>query len=149
MSGPSQAFSGYGLELQKGTGVFSGSPAVETFDTIAEIQQVAFTGSKVDLADVTNVASPNRRREYIATLIDSGELTFTANFIPGDSTQAGLRTTMDAAEAVNWQVVLPNSLGTLSFAGILTSLDRNLDFSKEAKLSAKIKITGPITEVYS
>ena len=146
MSGASQAFSGYGLSVGFGGEPLASPPVL--FQDIAEIQQVAFSGSKVDLADVTNTQSPNRRREYIATLIDSGELTFNANFIPSDGSQAALRSTMDAAEAVNWLVTLPNSLGTLAFAGIITSLDRNLDFSKEAKLSGKVKITGPITESF-
>lgn len=142
----SQAFSGYGLTLAIETDAMSSPPV---FSTIAEIQQVAFSGSKVDLVDVTNTQSPNRRREFIATLIDSGELTFSANFIPGDTSQADLRDTMDLAAAVNWLVTLPNSLGTLAFAGIITSLDKSLDFSKEAKLTGKVKITGPITETYS
>ena len=136
----SQAFSGYGLTLA----ILNSPP-----DVIAEIQQVAFSGSKVDLVDVTNTQSPNRRREFIATLIDSGELTFSANFVPGDATQALLRATMDAAVAVSWRVTLPDSLGTLTFLGIITSLDKSLDFSKEAKLTGKIKITGAITEDYS
>jgi predicted secreted protein len=135
----SQAFSFFGGDVKLGDGM-----GTETFTAIEEVQTVEFTGSKVDLADVTHVHSPNRRREYIGTLIDSGELAFTANYIPGATQQGVLQTTMDAALPRNWEVVLPSSLGTLSFAGVITSIDRNLSFDKEAKLSVKVKVTGPI-----
>jgi predicted secreted protein len=135
----SQAFSFYDGEVRLGDGAPS-----ELFTAIAEVQSVEFTGSKVDLADVTHTKSPNRRREYIGTLIDSGELAFTANYIPGDTSQGTLQSVMDAAAPRNWEVVLPSSLGTLAFAGVITSIDKNLSFDKEAKLSVKVKITGPI-----
>lgn len=135
----SQAFSGYGLFLKQGDG---GSP--EVFTAIPEVQNVDFTGSKVDTVDVTHAQSPNRAREFIATLIDSGECSFTANFLPTDAIQANLEATKTAAKLVNWQVILPNSLGTFHFAGLLHALDKNLDFTKEAKLTGKIKISGPI-----
>ena len=136
----SNSFSGFGTQLQLGDG---GTP-IENFTSISEIQKVDFTGSKVDIIDVTHMQSPAARREYLATLIDSGEVSFDANFIPTDLTQAQLQAVMDARKARNWKVVLPNTLGTFSFAGIVTSLDRNLTFDKEAKLTGKIKITGTI-----
>jgi hypothetical protein len=135
----SQAFSGYGLFLNKGT---IASPPV--FTAISEVQTVTLSGSKVDLVDVTHAQSPSARREYLATLIDSGTCDFTANFIPGDVTQVGLQATMDARVAVPWSITLPSALGTFSFSGIVTSIDHSLDFSKEAKLTVKIKITGPL-----
>jgi|SRR5579863_5202484 len=146
----SQAFSFWGGSLELGNADGSVSPFVaETFTVIQEIQMVDFTGSKTDLADVTNVESINARREFIATLIDSGECSFTANAIPTDPTQVLLQSVMDSRATRDYQVVLPGSpsLGTYSFKGIITSLDRNFDFSKEAKLTGKIKITGPLTFV--
>jgi len=142
----SQAFSGYGLFLKQGNGDGSISPFVpETFTAITEVQTVELTGSKVDLVDVTHAQSPQARREFLATLIDSGDLSFTANFIPSDPTQVGLQATMDARLAVNWEIVLPGALGTFTFAGIVSSIDHSLDFSKEAKLTCKVKITGELT----
>jgi predicted secreted protein len=140
----SQAFAGYGLFVKLGNGIFAGSPPAETFTAITEVQVVDFTGSKVDIVDVTHAQSPQARREYIATLIDSGDMNFTANFIPTDVTQTTLQSVMDARIAHNWEVVLPNALGKFSFSGIVTSIDHNLDFAKEAKLTVKVKITGPL-----
>lgn len=136
----SNAFTGYGLFVKVGDGA-----TPENFTPISEVQTASFGSAKVDTIDVTHAQSPNRRREFIGTLIDSGELSFTANYIPQDGSQLNLQALMDAAQLKNWKVVLPSSLGTFSFAGLIQTIDRNLDFSKEAKLTCKIKISGPIT----
>jgi hypothetical protein len=135
----SQAFSGYGLFLNQGT---IGSPPV--FTAITEVQTVTLSGSKVDLVDVTHAQSPQARREYLATLIDSGSCDFTANFIPTDVTQINLQATMNNRVAVPWTITLPGALGHFAFTGIVNSIDTSLDFSKEVKLTVKIKITGPL-----
>ncbi|HZQ25269.1 MAG TPA: phage tail tube protein [Terriglobales bacterium] len=140
----SNAFTGYGQQISISDG---GSPPVG--GVISEVQSVDYSGSKVDLADVTHSKSPNRRREYKATLIDSGEVSFTANFIPSDSSQAALRTLMDAAAPVTVVHTLPSTLGTRSFSAIIVSLDATTPFDKEAKLSCKLKVTGPITETFA
>lgn len=136
----SQAFSGFGTSVQLET---SASPFV--FNEIAEVQTVEFTGSKVDLVDVTNMQSPTAYREYLATLKDAGELQFTANFIPGDTTQQSLQAAFDSRAKQNWLVTLPSALGDFSFQGIVTAIDHALNFDKEAKLTVKVKITGPNT----
>lgn len=135
----SQAFSGWGLTVSIGT---IASPPV--FTAISEVQVVDFSNDKVDLVDVTHTQSPNARREFLATLIDDGEMNFTANFIPGDATQTNLQTVRAARTATPWEVVLPGSLGTFTFAGIITALNHNLDFSKESKLTVKVKVTGEL-----
>ncbi len=139
----SNAFTGYDQTLSISDG---GSPPIG--GVISEVQSVDYSGSKVDLADVTHSKSPNRRREFKATLIDSGEVSFTANFIPGDSSQAALRSLMDAAAPVHVVHTLPNSLGTRTFLAIIQSLDATTPFDKEAKLSCKLKVTGAITESF-
>src|SRR6476619_5151780 len=107
------------------------SPPVE----IAEVQKVTFSGNKVDFADVTNIQSPDNYKEFIPTLIEAGELSFDANFIPGDETQTDLYTARDARTKKSWEVVLPDSLGTFSFDAYVASIDQALDFAKEAKLT--------------
>lgn len=134
----SQAFAGRGTALK----AQYGSPLAYT--ELAEIKKISFTGSKYDLADVTNMQSGNFR-EWLPTLADSGELSFEANFIPGDATQVELTALFNAATLTAWQVILPNGLGTISFNGYVTSIDRDIPVDKEGSISGKIKITGQIT----
>ncbi len=74
----SQAFAGRGTLLQIG----SGGSSPYTFTTLAEVKKIQFSGSKYDLADVTNMQS-GTFREWLPTLADSGEISFEANLIPG------------------------------------------------------------------
>jgi predicted secreted protein len=134
----SQAFSGFGTAVNL---LGAGSPPAAT--QIEEVQTVEFSGSKVDLVDVTNMNSESAYREYLATLKDAGELQFTANFIPDATGQGLLQGAFESRAVQSWQVVLPTELGTFAFDGIVTSIDHSLNFDKEAKLTVKVKITGP------
>lgn len=136
----SQAFAGRGTILQIG----SGSSSPYTFTTLAEMKKIQFSGSKYDLADVTNMQSGNFR-EWLPTLADSGEISFEGNLIPGDESQQNLIALFNAATLVPVQVVLPNALGTFAFNAYVQSIDRDLPIDKEATISGKLKITGIVS----
>jgi predicted secreted protein len=134
----SQAFAGRGSFLEYG----SGSPVVYTI--LAEVKTIAFNGRKFDLADVTNMQS-GFFREWLPTLADSGDIDIDANFIPGDTTQHNLNSLFNNATLSPWEVVLPNSLGTITFNAYVINSQWDLPVDKEAKLTVKLKVTGMIT----
>jgi len=133
---PSQAFAGRGSKLQ----FLSGS----LYTPLAEMKTVGFSGAKYDLADVTSMDS-GTFREWLPTLADSGEISFNGNLIPGDASQTQLLTLFNEATLTQWRIVLPSSLGTFSFAGYVTGLDRDISVDKEVTIAGKIKITGQIS----
>jgi predicted secreted protein len=143
----SQAFAARGTQL-----LFSTNPPSIAYIPAAEIKTIAFSGSKYDLADVTNMESSNFR-EWLPTLADSGELTLAGNMIPNDATEEDLIGFFNTATLVTYQVVLPAqpltgfnvSLGTFQFKAYVSSIDRNLPVDKEATISIKLKITGAIS----
>jgi predicted secreted protein len=135
----------------------SSSPAA--YITVTELRKLAFTGTKLDTSDVTNMQS-GVFREYIATLLDSGELTFEGNYVPNDATQDQVfRTFFNTAKQATWQIVLPSTSGVgagqvnsgtgiggnIVFVGWVASVDISLPVDKEGTISGKIKITGAIT----
>lgn len=132
----SQAFPGRGTELQYNIG--SG------FTTLAELKKIDFSGSKYDLADVSNMDGGNFR-EWLPTLADSGELSFDGNYVPADQSQKDLLNSFNNATLVAWQVVLPGGRGTISFNAYVQELARSIPVDKEASVSGKLKITGKIT----
>ncbi len=142
----SQAFSPRGTQLLYQTVASIG------YLLLAEIKQADFSGQKLDLADVTNFQS-GQYREFLATLLDSGDLTYKGNFIPSDSSQASLLGFFNAAQLVAWKVVLPTNpstslpYGHFTFNAFVSSLEFGLPNDKEATISGKLKITGPITFV--
>lgn len=141
----SAAFAGRGSKLQ-----YSTNPPSVAYTPLAEIKTIQFSGMKADLADVTNMQSSNFR-EWLPTLNDSGELSFTGNLIPNDTTETDLIGFFNNQTLVTYQVVLPataahpTSEGTFTFKAFVTSIDRSVPVDKEASISGKLKITGQIT----
>jgi hypothetical protein len=117
---------------------------------IAEVKKIQKTGSKQDLADVTNMDSPSFFREFLPTLNDSGELSFDCNLIPGNASQQALLTDFNTQAKTAYTVQLPpdglgNPQGKWDFNGFVTTDDFDLPIDKEGTKAVKIKITGPVT----
>ncbi|HEY0701266.1 MAG TPA: phage tail tube protein [Candidatus Acidoferrales bacterium] len=122
------------------------SPDNSTFTTIAEVLKINGSGGKSDLADVTNMDSPSNFREKLPTLLDSGDVSFDCNWIPGNSTQTQLTTDFNNQTLLYWKILLPNGTNGLSFQGYVTDKNFDLPIDKQASKSLKLTITGPITE---
>lgn len=117
------------------------------FIPLAEIKEINFSGAKYDVADVTNYESGNFR-EWLTTLADSGEVSFTGNYIPTDASQAALLGFFNNGILVSWQVTLPAASGALTpitFKAYVQSLEHNLPLDKEGMITGKLKITGAVT----
>jgi len=134
----SQAFAGRSSQLTFGTQ----SPSAGQ-NLVSEPKNINFTGSKYDLADVTNMESGNFR-EWLPTLADAGELSFVCNYLPLDATQALFIQYYNNAVLLYWQVILPGGRGTISFTGYIVSVNTDVPLDKEATISVKVKITGSI-----
>lgn len=116
------------------------------FIQLAEIKEINFSGAKYDLADVTNYESGNFR-EWLTTLADSGEVSFTGNYIPSDASQAALLGFFNTGLLVSWKVTLPAASGAvtpITFKAYVSSLEHNLPLDKEAMITGKLKITGQV-----
>jgi len=134
----SAAFAGRGSQLLYG----SGSPLLYTI--LAEIKKISFSGRKLDFVDVTNMQS-GIFREWLPTLLDSGDVDIDANFIPGDPSQTAINNYFNTATLVPWEVILPNGLGTMNFNAYVSTDSWDLQVDKEATVTIKLKVTGAIT----
>jgi predicted secreted protein len=124
------------------------SPDGVTYTTIAKVLKIDNTGSKADLADVTNMDSPTIYREFLPTLADAGEVTFDCNFEPGDASQQILNTDFQAQTEGYYKIVLPGSLGSATFRAYVSSQDFALPIDKQGTKALKLKVTGPITPTW-
>ena len=142
----SQAFAGRGSSLGYSVNLSLG------YNTIDELTQMDFSGTKLDLADVTNYES-GIFKEWLPTLLDSGELAFKGNFIASDASQATLLGYFNAATKVNWYLTLPTNpatglpYGHFTFVGYVTEYTWGIPLAKQAEITGKIKITGAIAYV--
>lgn len=133
--------SGFGTLLKRGDGTSN-----ETFTTVLEVVNISGPGETLELIDATHMESPNAYREYIPSLLDSGEITFDLNFLPGNATQTVLRTDLTNRTKRNWKLVFTDSaLTTYVFAGYVTSHEPGAQIDDKLSCSVTIKVTGPVT----
>jgi hypothetical protein len=77
---------GYGHVLEI---ALASAPTVFTY--IREVFDATPPADSDDQIDATHMQSPNRRREYIPGLTDSGEASYEMNYVPGSATDQFLR----------------------------------------------------------
>jgi hypothetical protein len=118
-----QAIIGWGTQVQRGNG--DGPP--ETFTNITEVTAGQPPQDQADEHEVTHFESPNRRKEFIQGMIDSGEATATINYRPDvyDIHQS-LVEDFEAGTIGTWRFVLPGGCETITFEGFIKGFGRNL-----------------------
>ena len=141
---PSGAISAYQTLLKLGDG-----GGTEAFTTIAEIIKLGGPKLKLDTKEVTSHSSTGAFREFIATLLDAGEVSLDGNFIPTNATQSqssGLLKDMKNRTKRNFQMVFPDvGVTTWSFAAFVTSFEITAQFDDVLSFSATLKVTGAPT----
>jgi len=140
----SNAISAFGTLLKIGDG---GSP--ETFTTIAEVTDISGPSLSADTIDVTNHNSAGGYREFIQGLKDAGEVTFTINFIPTESTHnaaTGLLKDYEDGTLRNFQLVFPDAGNTTwSFAAVVTGFEPAEPIDDKLAADVTLKISGQPT----
>jgi len=139
------AFSGLGLVLNIGT-----KDSLPVFTEIGEVKSVTGPQLKNETADVTNVQSPGGVKEFISTLTDPGEVSFSVNYVPDDPGQAAVYAAAISKARLPFQLILPptseedgeSSPGQWTFDGLVTEYGVEIPLDKEAALNIKIKVSG-------
>lgn len=144
-----EAFIGYLSELRVGQN--DGSP--ETFTAVADITIITPGDMTTGVIEKTHLRSPDRHREHLATLRDSGPFQFVGNYRPGHGshTVAGgdgfaadrsLPSLWRDVTEANFEIELPAAAFSpaivLEFRGVVTKyqigaigLDQKVDFTAE------------------
>jgi predicted secreted protein len=139
------ALSSFGTLLKIGDG---GNPT-ETFTTIAEVKDIKGPGLELSTEEVTNHSSTGGWKEYVATLLDAGEVSFDMNFIPTSATQSqtsGLVKDMKNKTLRNFKLVFPdNGNTTWSFSAYVTKFEVDEPVEGILGASCTLKITGQPT----
>jgi hypothetical protein len=117
----------------------------EVFTTIAEVLDIDGFEMTLDREETTNHSSAGRK-EYVATLLDSGEVSFECNFTQ-HATQAQLVTDQAAKTLRNFQIYFTNTSGnkTATFAAHITSIGHSSPVAGIATRSVTLAVQGVIT----
>lgn len=140
------ATSGYGTLLKEGD---AGSP--ESFTTIAEVRTLTGPSSTMSPIDVTNHQSTSGWREFVAGLLDGGQVTMEVNYLPANATHnasAGFLNTFENKTSRNFLLRFPDAAGTTwAFTGFFDSVTPTAPIDGALTASVSIKITGVVTFV--
>lgn len=156
----SDAHTGMGAILQKGDG---NSP--ENFFDVLGVKSIAGPDISRETHDTTTMASEGGWREFIGGLVDAGEVSFEANFLPRDPSQnqtaqgedspaGGFMAEFDKTSCDsrgNWRILLPECAGEADgyweFAGIVTGQSIQMPMDDLMGFSGTIKVSGRPTLV--
>ncbi len=137
----SSATASFGTLLKLGDG-----GGTEAFATIAEVKNIKGPKLKMDTIEVTSHSSASATREFIAGLLDAGEVTFDFNWIPANATQsysAGILKDWVNRTKRNFQLVWPAaSPVTWTFAAFVTGFEPDASVDGALTASITLKVTG-------
>ena len=138
-------FVGLGTLLKIGNG---SSP--ETFTAIAECKDITIGGETVEFAEFTHQQSDSGFREYKPTFKNSGDITFTCNFLPDNATQGfsstGLLYDYENKTLRSFQLLYPDDGATLaSFSAYVSSIGASAPMAGAAELNVTLRVSGAIT----
>jgi Lambda phage tail tube protein, TTP len=138
---------GYKTKLAYG----DGATPTENFTEIAEQTSLEPADAVTDEVEFSNQDSLNFRKEWKPTWIDGGELTCTANYIPGNATQEAPRTDRDNQTIRNWRINVRDPITgsidqTITFAGYVKGYKLNtISPADKVEVQITIRVTGAET----
>lgn len=139
------AKSSKGIKLKRGDGAGS-----ETFTTIGEVTSFKGPSTKAPQLDATSFDS--LAMEFIAGLVDNGEVAFDLNFVGSDVQQQGLRADQVAGTLRNFQLNLNDHISdptVISFSAIVTEAPSiSAAVNAVVKAACTLKVSGAATWHY-
>lgn len=118
--------------------------------TIAEVTDITPPGFSRDTFELTHHQSPNMWREFGKSLKDGGEVSFSINYIPTNSTHNAatglLGDFANNSTTDTWAIVFPDTGGTTwSFPGIVTDFSPSAPIDDKLAADVTLKISGQPT----
>jgi predicted secreted protein len=112
---------------------------------------ITLPNPQVEDVEVTHYKSPNREREYIAGLIENGEIQIEMNYIAGSVTDLTISAAKAAGTVRNMEVIIPTSVGAskkwkFTFPCYVKGYERAIPVDDRQTAVATIKVAGAVTE---
>ena len=123
--------------------------ASNTLTQLGEILSVSPPNSQQADVEATHMASPNRRREFVAGLIDDGEGAFEMNYVPGSASDILIRDAITDGVTRSYKIVLPVADGTtweITGDCIVKGYERNVPIDDRMTATLTVRFTGASSE---
>jgi len=114
---------------------------------LEECIAIGLPNAQVEDVEATHMLSANRRREYVAGLIEDGEGTFEFNLVPGDATDLLIQAAVDDGVTRDFEVIIPDGAFGQKFAGdcIVKGYERNVPIDDRMTATMTVRYTGAVT----
>lgn len=110
---------------------------------IAEVFNLNPPSQVDDVVEATHYQSPNRRREYIPGLVESGEVSFDMNYVPGSDSDV----LINAAQGVEkrLRITFPNGVSQV-FNGVRQGYEKNAPIDDRMTATVTFRVTGDVDQ---
>ncbi|WP_304615841.1 phage tail tube protein [Paracoccus sp. (in: a-proteobacteria)] len=126
---------GYGSRVRIGVG------ATPTWTELAFVGDIEMPNEQVDEVEVTHMKSPGRRKQFIAGLVDGGEVGVPMNYIPGSATDTLLIGLKASGEIVQVEITLTADGTPETYAGFLKSYSRTAPVGDKMMATATFRLS--------
>ena len=135
-----EATIGYGTVIRVGVG------AGPTWTTLQHVLDVEWPMAEADEHEATAMDSPNRTKEYVAGLIDNGEVTIPLNWVPGSDTDTVLTAIQQSGELVQIEFT-SNAVGATpeTYVGFCKRYSRTSPVNGAQQAEAGFRINGRVS----
>jgi len=117
---------------------------------LAGIFELTVPNYQTDEVEITHYKSLGRKREYIAGLIETGEGTFTMNYVPGSATDVICRAAHADGATRSFRIVIPDVAGadewTIDGDCFAKGYERGVPVDDRMTATLTVKFTGNTTE---
>lgn len=133
---------------------FAGSLKTEissVYTTIAQVRDINGPNMSRDTVEVSSRDSTGQAKEYLAGMLENGEVTIDIVYDPDTQTHSassagGLATLLTAGTLNNFRVSFADTTATTAtFAGLVTSFQPTMPLNGAQTASVTLKISGQIT----
>jgi hypothetical protein len=133
----------------------NGETPSEEFTKIGQVKDISGPSMKRDTIDVTNHDSPDYTKEFLASLADGGEVAFSIEYDPGDSSHdqtTGLLYLIKKKTRTNFELIFPVESSTglywgYTFEGLVTGFDPKAPVLGSLTADVTIKVAKAVTLV--
>ena len=129
---------GYGSTVRIGRGV---APVYTELDLIGDLE---LPDEQIDEVEITHMKSPGRRRQFIAGLIDSGEVSIPMNYIPGSDSDTLLKEIKATGENVILEITIGENGTPESYEAFLKGYRRTAPVDDKMTAEATFRISAQI-----
>lgn len=126
-------------------GASDGSGGTGAFIQVKECNSLSAPENVADDVEVTHLESPNRTKEFIAGFMDTGEGSFSGNYIPSDPGQLQLIDAEGTGLKSGFKIILPETLGQITWSGYVKSFNPVIETGAQLTFNCSVKASGVIT----